>query len=107
MQYLKLGKVDEFGEGNFFIKTIMGKKIAIIRLKNGKLHAVESSCKHQGANLLDKYGSKLTTNIVTCPRHGWQYDMLSGECLSNDSLPLKTFPAEIRDDEIYVGFDMS
>lgn len=106
MQYLKLGTVDEFGESNFLVKTVMGKKIAIIRLKNGELHAVESTCKHQGANLLEKQRGKLTSNIISCPRHGWQYDLLSGECLSNDSLPLKIFPAEVRDRAIYVGLDI-
>ncbi|MCY4540280.1 MAG: Rieske (2Fe-2S) protein [Chloroflexi bacterium] len=39
--------------------------------------------------------------ILRCPWHGWEFDLHSGQCLT-DRRKLKRFPVQIRDDEIYV-----
>ncbi|MDE2853049.1 MAG: Rieske (2Fe-2S) protein [Chloroflexota bacterium] len=39
--------------------------------------------------------------ILRCPWHGWEFDLHSGQCLT-DRRRLKRFPVVIRDDRIYV-----
>ncbi|MDE2637371.1 MAG: Rieske (2Fe-2S) protein [Chloroflexota bacterium] len=39
--------------------------------------------------------------ILRCPWHGWEFDLNSGQCLT-DRRRLKQFPVVIRDDAIYV-----
>ena len=39
--------------------------------------------------------------ILRCPWHGWEFDLNSGQCLT-DRRRLKRFPVVIRDDAIYV-----
>lgn len=39
--------------------------------------------------------------ILRCPWHGWEFDLTSGQCLT-DHRRLKRFPVVIRDEAIYV-----
>ena len=105
MTYIKIAKKDDFIDTNYVSKVIFGKRVVVLKLSENKYHAVEAECKHQRANLLETCGKFIEGTIITCPRHQWKYDLLSGECLSNDSAPLRVFPVEIRDEAIFVGFN--
>jgi len=39
--------------------------------------------------------------ILRCPWHGWEFDLHSGQCLT-DRRRLKRFPVTVRDGRIYV-----
>lgn len=39
--------------------------------------------------------------ILRCPWHGWEFDLLSGQCLT-DRRRLKRYPVIIRDQTIYI-----
>lgn len=39
--------------------------------------------------------------ILRCPWHGWEFDLHSGQCLT-DRRRLKRFPVIIRDERVYV-----
>ena len=77
----------------------MAKTIAIIKDKDG-LYAMEADCKHQNANLLSK---GMPSHMVTCPRHGWRYNMKTGECLTHSWASLRKYPLKIEGDLIFVG----
>ena len=64
------------GEGKVF--NAKGKAIAIFNV-DGKFYAIDNTCKHQGGPLGDGF---LDENIVTCPWHGWQYDVTTGKSIS-------------------------
>lgn len=35
---------------------------------------------------------------LTCPKHGWKFDLASGECVAKGSRPLKRFDARVEDE---------
>jgi len=80
--------------------TLLGKKVAILRLDNGTYMAIEASCKHQGADLTT---GELRGTVVTCPRHQWMYDLISGQCLNHDSLPLRKYGLQVEGENILVS----
>jgi len=51
-----------------------GGSIAVIRV-DGRLHAIRDECPHAGASLVD---GTLVGTIITCPRHGSQFDVTTG-----------------------------
>lgn len=63
----------------------------------GNIHALENSCRHAGAAL---NGGKLCGKVVTCPAHGWRYDVTSGALLVAPEKRIKTFPVKIADGKI-------
>jgi nitrite reductase/ring-hydroxylating ferredoxin subunit len=40
--------------------------------------------------------------IVACPWHGWEYDLLTGKMLADERIRLKRYPVEVRDGTVYV-----
>ena len=55
-----------------------GKEIAIFR-KEGKLFAIDNLCPHEGGPLGE---GTLNGTCVTCPWHGWQFDITTGKGLN-------------------------
>jgi nitrite reductase/ring-hydroxylating ferredoxin subunit len=56
----------------------------------GSLYAVEDRCPHAGAVLSE---GELDGAVVTCPRHGSQFDVRDGDRLRGPAdVPLRTFP---------------
>ena len=40
--------------------------------------------------------------ILACPWHGWEFDLLTGESLSDPRIRLRRYPVEVEDDTIYI-----
>ena len=40
--------------------------------------------------------------MLTCPWHGYQYSLLTGELLIDPSVKLPRYPVEVRDDQVYL-----
>ncbi len=100
MDYVKVSNLQEFKEKTHKVVKLMGRLVGIIRRENGSFFAVEASCKHQGADLLTEYrGGKR----AVCPRHKWEYDLESGQCLNHDSPPLKRYELKIEGEDIFVS----
>jgi nitrite reductase/ring-hydroxylating ferredoxin subunit len=41
---------------------------------------------------------------VTGPRHGWQFDLTTGQSTNRAGAVLKSYPVVIRNDAVYVEF---
>lgn len=84
---------------------LLGKPIGILETVGGRILARELSCKHQGADLSggDREGS-----LITCPRHGWQYDLATGDCVvPAGGVSLREHPVAVVDDVVWVGLTPS
>ena len=81
---------------------VAGKTICVV-LKDGVLLACTSKCPHAGgimaAGFLDATG-----NIV-CPLHRYKFNPANGRNISGEGYFLKTFPVEMRNDGVFIGFE--
>lgn len=98
--FLKVARVEDFQKKNYVCISFRTRWIAVIKAQDGSFYAIEANCKHQNANLLS---NGLRGEIVTCHRHGWKYNMRTGECLTESWAYLRKFPLKIENDYIYVG----
>jgi nitrite reductase/ring-hydroxylating ferredoxin subunit len=80
--------------------ALMGKRVAVFLEPDGSLRALEVSCKHQGADLT---AGPRRGSVATCPRHGWQYHLVTGECLKGGGPPLRPHAVELRGEEVWVS----
>jgi nitrite reductase (NADH) small subunit len=55
--------------------TVDGRRIAVFRTPDG-FRAIEGSCPHAGGPLADGI---VADRCVTCPLHGWRFDLTTGE----------------------------
>lgn len=81
--------------------TIDGQELLLINLK-GTIYAVEAECPHQGAPLA---GALLKESYLSCPRHGYRFELKDGSCKDHPEFTLKTWPVRIEDNEIIVDLD--
>ncbi len=99
MTYIKVAKVEEFENKYLKSLSILGKKIGIIKREDGSFYAIEVGCKHQGADITK---GKIKNDIAICPRHKWQYNLETGECLNHKSPKLRKYDLKIIGDDIKI-----
>lgn len=76
-----------------------GGSIAVIRV-GGRLHAIRDECPHAGASLSD---GPLVGQIITCPRHGSQFDVTTGARERGPSdFPIRTYRVVTDADATFV-----
>ncbi|MBI2423096.1 MAG: Rieske (2Fe-2S) protein [Candidatus Hydrogenedentes bacterium] len=59
-----------------------GKEIALFKME-GRYFACSNRCPHAGARLSEGF---LSGTVVTCPWHGWSFDMNPGETPPRDGV---------------------
>ncbi len=76
-------------------------EIAVFRTTGG-LTAVDNLCPHRGAPLSD---GRLDGTVVTCPWHGWAFDVQTGRLLMNPSCRLGSYAVKENADGIFVDVE--
>ena len=78
-----------------------GEEIVLFKIDE-QVCAIRNLCPHQRFQLLHE--GEFKDSIVTCPMHGWAYDVRTGISV-NASGKVKTFPVEVRDGKVFVNVD--
>ena len=97
-EFVKAAKKDEIPADTGKCVEIKGKEVALFKI-GGKVYAINHVCAHQGGPLAE---GGLDGNVVTCPWHGWQYDVTTGVCTFNDSIKQETFKVKEEGEDIFV-----
>jgi nitrite reductase/ring-hydroxylating ferredoxin subunit len=66
---------------------------------DGTLYATSSECPHEVVSLLTGDRDGL---IVTCPGHGYEFDIATGRCTHDPDLTLPCYKLSVIDDHIWV-----
>jgi nitrite reductase/ring-hydroxylating ferredoxin subunit len=92
-------KISDIPPGTCRIAYANGKEIAIFNV-DGKLYATQSDCTHRGGPLCE---GELAGEIVTCPWHGSQFNVRTGEVVMDPAEePIATYPITVRDDQVII-----
>lgn len=79
MDFIKVLTLDELPEGSSKIVKVKNAKVAIFHY-NGKITAIGNACLHKGGPLgLGCVEKKYDGLYVTCPWHGWEYNIETGK----------------------------
>jgi len=98
MPFLRAAKKDEVPAGTIREFQLDGKTVAVANVA-GKLFAINNVCLHRGGPLGQ---GDLAGQVVTCPWHGWQYDVTTGKLMTNPAIGVETYKVELRGDDIFV-----
>lgn len=109
-----VAKTEEIPTGKRVVKLIEGREIAVFNVDND-FYALLNYCPHMGGpvcegELLGYFTSDeegeleydCEGEIITCPWHGWEFDVKSGHHLASSQYRLPTYDVEVIEDEIYV-----
>ena len=95
---LKVCSESQLKDGSVKTLKILARNVAVFRLQ-GTLYGLEADCKHMRASIA--HGA-IEGTIITCPAHGWRYDITTGECLNESWARLKTYPVDVVDGIVYI-----
>jgi nitrite reductase/ring-hydroxylating ferredoxin subunit len=98
MALVRAAKAGEIAPGTIKEFQVEGKAIAIANV-GGQFHAISNTCLHRGGPLGQGVMDGAT---VTCPWHGWQFDVVTGKVGQNPTVGVQTYPLEVRGEEIFV-----
>ena len=94
----RAAKVSEIPPGSIKEVLVGGKQVALANVA-GTFYAIGNTCLHRGGPLGQ---GQLEGKTVTCPWHGWQFDVTTGKAVMNPSAGVDTLTTEIRADEVWV-----
>lgn len=83
---------------------VRGRQIAVFRLADGSLHAIDNHDPNSGANVLSRgiVGDLGGEPVVASPIYKHHYRLRSGACVENPATPLRTYPVELRDGTVWL-----
>jgi nitrite reductase (NADH) small subunit len=97
-EFVTVGLVGDMPPGKGRQVTVLGRWVAVFNI-NGTHHAIDAICLHQGGPLAE---GLLAGCVVTCPWHGWQYDVTSGAFVQDPRIRITRHETRILDGQVQV-----
>ena len=97
--FVKVGEAKDLAAGQGKTVEVNGREIALFNV-GGTFHAIDNTCLHRGGPLGE---GELEGAIVTCPWHGWQYDVTTGVNTMDDSERVDRYEVKVEGDGVLVA----
>jgi nitrite reductase/ring-hydroxylating ferredoxin subunit len=78
-----------------------GRAVAVFNV-GGAFYAIGNTCLHRGGPLGQGF---LEGPAVTCPWHGWTFDVRSGENVVNRELKVASYEVKVEDGQVLVNVE--
>lgn len=95
--FIKVGCVDDLPLLEGRTVRLGARRVAIFRTADG-FHALAAACPHRAGPLADGI---VADSCVTCPLHGWRFDLRTGAGMGDHS-GVESFEVVERDDELWL-----
>jgi nitrite reductase/ring-hydroxylating ferredoxin subunit/Fe-S cluster biogenesis protein NfuA len=96
--WLAAGMLSEIPEGSFRAIELGGERVLLSR-NGSSVTCFQNACAHLG---LPMHDGEIENGIITCPHHGFQYDLSSGECLTAPEVQLKSHAVRVMGPRVEV-----
>ena len=98
-ELVTVAKVEDVPPGTVVSVEADGEPIALAHV-DGEFYATQHACLHLGGPLGQ---GRLEGTVLSCPWHGWQYDVRTGKNEFDLAIQLKTYEVKVEDGEIKVA----
>ena len=96
MEYIRVADKAELPENKMIVVVVGGKEVLLANI-DGSYYAIANKCTHLGGSL--SKGS-LDGSVVTCPKHGAQFDVKTGKAVANAKIGF--IKMNVKDEERYM-----
>jgi nitrite reductase/ring-hydroxylating ferredoxin subunit len=96
----RLARVDQIPAGTLAAFRVPGLTWPVLATRlDGTIVATTGVCPHEDVALVD---GELDGACLTCPGHGYQFDLTTGACAHDPRLHLRRYRVTIIDDEVWI-----
>ena len=90
-------------EGAGIAMALEGQDIALFKLEDGSIYAINNLCSHGNAKLCDGF---VDGHHVECPFHPAVFDLRDGTVSCGPATePVKSWPVKIEDGRVYLNLN--
>ncbi|MFB6354055.1 MAG: Rieske (2Fe-2S) protein [Halobacteriales archaeon] len=117
-ELIEVGPTDAFDDGDHQLVEVGRVEVGVIRA-DGEFYALRNQCPHDGGpvctgqverELVGEFeapGQRVEQYyddnwIVSCPWHGWSFDLETGEHIGDDSYKVPTYDVVVEDGVVYL-----
>lgn len=93
-----VAKASDLRIGEPKVVAVGNDEIALFRVAEG-IFACTNTCPHRGGPIGE---GQIDGKIVTCPWHGWEFDVTTGKMPVNPNVGITTYPVTIEGDDVTV-----
>jgi nitrite reductase (NADH) small subunit len=97
--FVTVARADEIPPGTVKAVRVGDEEIALAHV-DGRFCAVQGRCLHLEGPLGE---GRLEGSVLTCPWHGWQYDVRTGLNEFDHAIRLRTYDVREEGDEVQVS----
>ncbi|MBC5811456.1 MAG: Rieske (2Fe-2S) protein [Candidatus Eremiobacteraeota bacterium] len=97
--FLPVATIGEIPPGSSRIFVVDRREIAVFNV-GGSLYAIDNVCPHQGGPLGEGW---LDGTLVSCPWHGWCFDVRTGKMTLGDFAMVDRFAVRLEGETVYVA----
>ena len=118
MSRVEVAPAAELTPGERRLVMVDDRMVGVLNVE-GELYAIDNECAHDGGpvcqglvherlvadvdpetkNVTERLGEEFT---ITCPWHGWEYDVKTGDHVGDADLSLPTYDVIVEDGTVYV-----
>lgn len=97
-ELVSVAKTEDVSPGGGIVAEVGDKSFAVFNVE-GSYFVIDNTCIHRGGPLGE---GDLDGDTVSCPWHGWEYNVKTGACSNNPAACVKTYPVTVEGSEIKV-----
>lgn len=97
-EFVKVAQRKDLDPGRGMLAVVKGTRVALFNC-GGTIYAIKGTCPHMGGELWE---GLLRGEIVSCPWHGWRFDVRTGKSPDAEIVAVGIFDVKIDGEDIYV-----
>ena len=97
-EFVKVARLAELSPGRGRTVQANGRSVAVFHA-GGRIYATANECAHRGGPLGE---GALDGTTVTCPWHGFRFDVATGQCTHAPGLRVEAVPVRVEGEDVLV-----
>jgi nitrite reductase/ring-hydroxylating ferredoxin subunit len=89
---------DQLEENGIKLLNLNNISLVVVKYK-GEVFSLNSRCPHMGCSLAK---GTVKDYFLSCPCHGWSFDIRTGEYKVNKNIKLETYQTKVENGNIFV-----
>ena len=99
--FIKVVSTSDLKPGENKVVSVNGTDVALFNVE-GEFYAISNTCLHRGGPLGEGF---LEDDVVTCPWHGWRYNVKTGQNVMIPTAKVATYQVKVENDDVLVSLE--